>query len=272
MKGFKKDGKFRPTERYAKNSLKKKDLYKKSISSPSGSGHEMREKKSMEQGIEIIGISFYDGMNDGGKFRIGRGATVDYKGGWEGNLKGFGSKKLSSKEIKELAKQMDGTDIESEQDEYDWLNEKQTNNTYNGSSAIYPDINFGFFQSNDDRIFMSFKEHGGTGDIRGGYGDNMLFDITDIDTGATGEPEGDLVPFMYPTLNVNVKINGKKYYYDVDGGMQGITETYEVDDKGNEKSIDENEFETLVENADKDDKWALDSAIDKYTEKYTEWQ
>ncbi len=48
MKGFKKDGKFRPTEkRYTKNSLKKKDLYKKSLSNPSGSGHEMREKKTM---------------------------------------------------------------------------------------------------------------------------------------------------------------------------------------------------------------------------------
>ena len=54
MKGFKKDGKFRPTEkRYTKNSLKKKDLYKKSISSPSGSGHEMRKKKQMNNDVDI---------------------------------------------------------------------------------------------------------------------------------------------------------------------------------------------------------------------------
>ncbi len=44
MKGFKKDGKFRPTEkRYTKNSLKKKDLYKKTLSSPSPEHSEKRE-------------------------------------------------------------------------------------------------------------------------------------------------------------------------------------------------------------------------------------
>jgi len=47
MKGFTKDGKFRPTERYTKNSLSKHDL-QKNVSSHSGNADELRNKKTEE--------------------------------------------------------------------------------------------------------------------------------------------------------------------------------------------------------------------------------
>jgi len=86
MKGFKKDGKFRPTERYAKNSLKKKDLYKKSISSPSGSGHEMRKKKQINNDVDISKHNWGLIIENGKIEEITLGNWTD--AGWHWSLNG----------------------------------------------------------------------------------------------------------------------------------------------------------------------------------------
>ena len=71
-------------------------------------------------------------------------------------------------------------------------------------------------------------------------------------------------------MSVKVRIKDKEYFYDVDGGMNGVTEIYEVDKNDHEKEVSDDEFDKIVESTG--DKWALDEAIDKYTEKNTEWQ
>ena len=91
MKGFKdKSGKFRPTERYTKNSLKKKDLYKKSLSSPSGNRHEMREKKTLYNDIDIDTHNFGLDVTDGEIVQIRLGNWTD--AGWHWSLSGDDAK------------------------------------------------------------------------------------------------------------------------------------------------------------------------------------
>jgi hypothetical protein len=86
LKGFKKDGKFRPTEkRYTKNSLTKKSLDKKSLSSPSGGGHEMREKKQMMKEVWLQGSNGYWSMlrNEDGTWDLSLDNKISWR--WDGD-------------------------------------------------------------------------------------------------------------------------------------------------------------------------------------------
>lgn len=215
--------------------------------------------------VEVTSIVFDDGENYGGDYRIVYGGSVQYKDGWAGELKALNGKKLSNKQIAEIAEQ-EGKKIDPDNEEQvsDYANEKQNDNTYNGSSAIYPDINFGFFKVGD-KTLMSFKEHGGSGDIRGGYGDNEIWDVSEVDLGFTGEPDGDLIPFMYPRINVNLKIGEKSFTYSDDGGMSGADDFYDID---NNKDISKTEFEKIAKDLKTFD---ISEARDRWSEKNKEF-
>jgi len=219
-------------------------------------------KIDVEPKIEVTGISFREAENEGVTYRIhSMGGSVEYKDGWAGALKQLGGEKLSFDEAKKLAMEDDKTEFGNEQDFYNYANEKEDDNTYNGSSAIYPDINFGFFEVGDKQ-YMAFKQHSGHGDIRGSYDDDEIWDITDVGTGATGEPKGDLIPFMYPILTASVKIDGRNINYDFDGGMHGDSEWYDEDQNEN---ITEDEFKGLLKNADT---FQLSDALEKWAKEH----
>ncbi len=112
MKGFKKDGKFIPTEkRYTKNSLKKKDLHKKTLSSPSGEGHEMRDKKTITHtlGQKNHALEIVDGKIEW----ISLGNMTD--AGWYWSLSGQDARNNANTYLLRLA-QSDGEGVKFVED------------------------------------------------------------------------------------------------------------------------------------------------------------
>ena len=182
-------------------------------------------------GIEVTNVNWWDAENAGVRYDVDKYGDVYFKNGFESVLHDLGADELSDSEIKELLEYessegntdvtIDDWEKDKEQAKYDFLNEKEDNNTYNFSAALQKHLNFGFWELGDKTYFI-FKEHSGHGDIRGNYDDNRIYDISNIDTGVTGEPKGDLSLLLNPEFSVDFKYKGEKYSIRKDGGANGF--------------------------------------------------
>ncbi len=207
---------------------------------------EIKKEVAKHGGVQIEDVQWFAGDNEKIRYHLDKYGDVVYQGGFEEALESLGASPVSNSEIKELAGYDEDTDVDeddfdSDEDQavYDYLNEKQDDNTYNYSASLAKHLNYGFFEMGDKK-FMTFKEHNGTGDVRGGYGDNMLYEISDIDTGATGEPKGDLSEYLNPEMHVTLTYKGEKYDVRKDGGANGFYDIESADggiDDDTEKKI-----------------------------------
>lgn len=169
------------------------------------------------------------GLEEGKDYEITEFGSISYIGGFQGMLDRNGYDQVDDDDIRSLIDyeygngetdvSPDDFDDNPEQAIYDYLQEKQNDNTYNYSSAIEKDLNYGFFEVGD-RTYMSFKEHQG-GDVRGNYSDSVLYDITDFDNGATGDPKMDISALIDPRIYAQVEHNGEQHDVTFDGGMNG---------------------------------------------------
>jgi len=227
MKGFTKDGKFHPITDYKKVTRKSRDQSTKS------KGVKV-ERKARDKSVKPIGVSWYFGENQGIDYYFTKFGSIKFPNGISKALEQFGAKKVTPRDARELAMQDPDFDFETVQDKFQWdendsedfkyltsyADSKQTDNTYNYSSGLYDTLNYGIFKdAGEDRTFISFSEHHG-GDVRGNYGDAVLYEITDIDTGATGEPDGDITEFLAPQVDFTFEYNGNSYdarYDDMNG-------------------------------------------------------
>ena len=174
--------------------------------------------------LESYGMELVEGDD----YEITEHGTIAYNGGFAGMLENQGFQRIGDEEIGEMIAMDEDTDVsiedfeeDPEQAIYDYLNEKQNENTYNYSSAIDKDLNYGFIETDDGRTLMTFKEHKG-GDVRGNYGDNVIYDITDFDNGNTGDPKMDIAELLDPRISATVRgADGKDYDVSIDGGMNG---------------------------------------------------
>lgn len=143
--------------------------------------------------------------------------NVTYPNGLASAIEEVGGRILSDKEIKKIFKQeIKGADG----DVWDALNEFETDNTYNFSPALAETYNYGYAEK-DGKIYFIFRTHLG-GDVRGNYSDHEVVDITDIDTGATGEPQGDMIGLLNPEVYIDGNFKGKQATYRYMGGGGGF--------------------------------------------------
>ena len=262
MKGFKKDGKFRPTGNKSKSSLSKSDL--KNVSSHSGVGHDMRNKKTItEPNVKIEWIGWDFGEENDIKYMISPHGSVKIVGGVKAGIEKLGGKILTDKQIVELSKK-DPEFVFNESDYHFMPNDteekkiafayglsKQSDNTYNYSSNLDPTLQLGkWIIDDDEKYYISFSEHRG-GDVRGNYDQPIVMDVTDVDTGASGEPDTDLLDFLYPTINWDIEINGKQFVVQSNGGnadeyVERDTGAYNMED-AEQKTLDESDHLELFE-------------------------
>jgi hypothetical protein len=190
----------------------------------------VNKPESSEPEIKYAQLDDYGmGLEEGKDYEITDFGSISYIGGFQGMLDRQGYDKVGEDDIRSLIDHEYGngeTDVspddfddDPEQAIYDYLQEKQDDNTYNYSSAIEKDLNYGFFEVNG-RTYMSFKEHIG-GDVRGNYKDSVLYDITDFDNGATGDPIMDISALIDPRIYARVEHNGEQHDVTFDGGMSG---------------------------------------------------
>ena len=166
---------------------------------------------------------------------------IKYPHGLGGAIEEAGGNKVSKSEIKKILAEVfdeimeEKAEHETEDDVIEQtLNFKQDNNTYNYDPPLAEIYNYGVFKTEDERTFISFKTHLG-GDVRGNYADSVLYDITDIDTGATGEPEGDIIVLLSPRVSITGNFKGKRADYEYMGGGDGFdtADTDQPDIEGN---------------------------------------
>ena len=162
---------------------------------------------------KILDVSF-DSMGSDVTADVDENLNIDYPNGFGGALKEMNCTKVTDKEAMKLLNVTDDN-YEGEDTAQDAIHNLQTDNTYNGSSAISHDLNFGMKEING-RKYISFSTHRG-GDVRGNYGPAELWDITDLDNGATGDPFGDVTVLLHPQVYIQVKIKGKNVAYTWDG-------------------------------------------------------
>ncbi len=225
MKGFKKDGKFRPTENKAKSSLKKSDVrHKKSVSNSSGSEDEMKEKKMPEIKFEVEYVIWRDGESYGIKNTLDDYGYIGFPNGFSGAIEDLGGRYLDANDIAELIRSDDESDYNEddikenlERATQGYAGDKQDNNTYNASALLQQQVNFGLFEM-DGEHYIAFKEHSGNGDVRTGYGDDEIYNIQNADLDG-------IYSLLDPSVDVVLKatIKGKEETIDVrmDGGSNG---------------------------------------------------
>ncbi len=227
MKGFKdKSGKFRPTGSKSKSTLKKSDVrHKKSASSSSGSGDEMKEKKMPEIKFEVENVRWSVGESYGIRHEVGDFGEIIFPDGFSGGIEDLGGQYLDEEDVAQLINMDNSTDWNEEDVEKDmteatqgYAGDKQDNNTYNQSASLDKQVNFGIFTIDGDP-YISIKEHSGHGDVRAGYGDDDIYKIQDADIDG-------IYAMLSPELDITLKatIKGKEETVDVlmDGGMSGF--------------------------------------------------
>jgi len=148
---------------------------------------------------------------------IDKNGDIVYPNGLGGAIKELGGRKVSKSEIKQLMME----DEEGYVDVEEFLNSKQSDNTYNYDPPLTKTYNYGTFETEGGKSFISFKTHLG-GDVRGNYSDSVLFEITDIDSGTTGDPSGDILILLSPRLYIRGNFKGKSADYDYLGGGSGF--------------------------------------------------
>ena len=205
------------------------------------------------------------GLEEGKDYDIDEYGDVNWIGGIGDVLEKNGARKVSDEVIKEIARNEDGEELQDRPKDYwkqneieDWLNSKQNDNTYNYSSRLSHDINYGIFNVGD-RTYLSLMTHIG-GDVRGNYEDSELYDISNVDTGATGEPNGDIIQFFDPTVRVNLTVDGKEYDVSMYNGMSP--------DEWTERDTGDYISGEQLEGIDKKlGDWGLESHIEKFVKK-----
>ena len=217
-------------------------------------------KKDFEnQEVEIMDIGWDFGDQNNIKYKIDEYGDIKIEGGIEKGIEELGGRKLSHKETAKLSDKDHDFNFDEEEDKWRWkpgdpvelkkaisyAQEKQNDNTYNFSSLLHPVLNYGIWEDDLGRTFLSLSQHI-SGDVRGNYEDPEVYEITGIDTGATGEPKGDISEFLAPSINYKLKIGNRELYVRKDGMNYP-----EYDEDGT--YVDSKDVEKLFEGKDIDD-------------------
>lgn len=188
--------------------------------------------------IKVENAQWYTGIENKIQYKITKDAQIEFPEGFGGALKDVGGRKLTIDEINRLADSDESFDFDYESSRSNYHNNvpekeikaleyaetKQNNNTYNWSAALDETLNFGTWKDKKGRTFISFSQHRG-GDIRGNYTDPEIYEITDLDFGATGEPEGDITMLLNPEITITFKIDDEEFDTKMDGGQTGLYDT-----------------------------------------------